>query len=1039
MLKHASPLRFPSTRSSSTRSSHASSPRFGCFNSQVDLSCCSIDGLSPGAEKLTILEDKLRLQSRISKISDTHLKIWNHSVTDLTSLSIASDTDTNPSGASKNRISVSKISVDSVLNRKNSDNNNQREEQLGTVSMSPQSTQVSTSDKFNERGVDCEGLTPSPKRALLGQSMEAPPTCTGWGIGPVITHGRAIVRRGLSFTLRREPDVNSIRSVKSEGQVPSSSKNMITEPILPSELKKANPKELKPFTQLLSSKEKKEIPAKHSYPSETNLNMAPKLASETSVLPNHADSQYGFHELRRTMDSSDPLRSLLQLPGIHAEVRLPDTAVTSSPTILNPDTMSLTSADSLATSSSGRTSSRSWGSSAAASTSSNSSSNSGSEITSTTIRVFAKCLRSDIEYKTVSVGPRTTCGELVASLLSKYRMKHRDPNLFYLTMEVTVKRLQSQYKSLLVSYRTRAEEVVQLMLNCCGRSDARCFYALHQVCRSPSYSDVRLSPDERPLEVKATWPLDRRDDYVFVLRRNMSDVLSLRKLSDITSAPVEPLHASHQGASAPKPDAPRRSQSLGRQRPRLQSVPIPPPRSRKNISHFQQSLLDSSLLDGAPGEYSALHQETVGLSTAQVVTNDALMRSTSHYYNSQRNAVGESSTQFHRSIMTRNTINYNVHDVHFGRPPDAVNLPNNDATVIDCTFATPVMKQIGSAASRPRRSLSASRLPLDPRLTVAPSIDLYDLPSSQSERQSRSPKTITWIEKTWTTTGCQTILSCTSKPIEREDIYSKSIRDLTPPRERPSRRKHVNFADELQYEVPSPTTEGEKNLSKICPPAIPPPPESDISSESSSPPPPPSVPPPPLTPPMRSHKRVTLNDEVCVDPPPTPGTSPSPSTPEQVRVIKPCIKYPKTQQRSSSAPSSPSLRKVTLSTPLIPNNTEHSKMYATQKLVRENLTEKILAKRNLQRRISPSPSSVISTPDAQVNPEQNLARKSSNEQNKEDELSGAPPPVPPPPAPNNQRPPDEQEGNSEDSAEQERRLRHSSGTCERNCKDCFYI
>lgn len=59
----------------------------------------------------------------------------------------------------------------------------------------------------------------------------------------------------------------------------------------------------------------------------------------------------------------------------------------------------------------------------------------------TTIRVFAKCLRSDIEYKTISVNTRASCREVVALLLSKYRMRHRDPNLFYLTMEVTVRRL----------------------------------------------------------------------------------------------------------------------------------------------------------------------------------------------------------------------------------------------------------------------------------------------------------------------------------------------------------------------------------------------------------------------------------------------------------------------------------------------------------------------------------------------------------------------------------------------------------------------
>lgn len=58
----------------------------------------------------------------------------------------------------------------------------------------------------------------------------------------------------------------------------------------------------------------------------------------------------------------------------------------------------------------------------------------------TTIKVYANCLRPDIEYKTLSITYETTCREVVQNLLNKYRMRHRDPRLFYLTMEVTVRR-----------------------------------------------------------------------------------------------------------------------------------------------------------------------------------------------------------------------------------------------------------------------------------------------------------------------------------------------------------------------------------------------------------------------------------------------------------------------------------------------------------------------------------------------------------------------------------------------------------------------
>lgn len=58
----------------------------------------------------------------------------------------------------------------------------------------------------------------------------------------------------------------------------------------------------------------------------------------------------------------------------------------------------------------------------------------------TTIKVYAKCLRPDIEYKTLSITFQTSCKEVVGTLLGKYKMKHRDPKLFYLSMEVTVRK-----------------------------------------------------------------------------------------------------------------------------------------------------------------------------------------------------------------------------------------------------------------------------------------------------------------------------------------------------------------------------------------------------------------------------------------------------------------------------------------------------------------------------------------------------------------------------------------------------------------------
>lgn len=252
---------------------------------------------------------------------------------------------------------------------------------LSNSRMSPL-TNSSTSDKFNERGVDCDGLIPSSasRRTTLSEHMDPLPT-NSWGIGPVITHGKAIVRRGLSFTLRREVDMNSVRSVKSEGLTHLQSKmdniniNHFNGEIITSDT---------PFVKNCNDT---------SYFQSSNNSKSISKSTNSKV----SDLQKSYE--------SDSLRSLLRMPGIHAEVRLPDSAVTSSPTILNPDTMSLTSADSLATSSSGRTSSRSWGSSAAASTSSQSSdasSGSSTENTSVSLHLLLLYYIKHSYYKPIS-------------------------------------------------------------------------------------------------------------------------------------------------------------------------------------------------------------------------------------------------------------------------------------------------------------------------------------------------------------------------------------------------------------------------------------------------------------------------------------------------------------------------------------------------------------------------------------------------------------------------------------------------------------
>uniref|UniRef100_A0A8D8XG26 Ras-associating domain-containing protein n=2 Tax=Cacopsylla melanoneura TaxID=428564 RepID=A0A8D8XG26_9HEMI len=184
----------------------------------------------------------------------------------------------------------------------------------------------------------------------------------------------------------------------------------------------------------------------------------------------------------------------------------------------------------------------------------------------TTIKVFAKCLRSDIEYKTLGITFQTTCREVVTSLLNKYRMRHRDPNLFFLTMEVTVRRSgksvrtilvldeetrpaalqschprgdskfclqtrrgalvkiydsavmpESKYKSLLISDRTTVDDLIQILLNCYSSTERVEKFSLYEVCESQEYQR-KLHHDDNVLHVQSCWP--SMQEFHFLIRRN---------------------------------------------------------------------------------------------------------------------------------------------------------------------------------------------------------------------------------------------------------------------------------------------------------------------------------------------------------------------------------------------------------------------------------------------------------------------------------------------------------------------------------------
>lgn len=59
-----------------------------------------------------------------------------------------------------------------------------------------------------------------------------------------------------------------------------------------------------------------------------------------------------------------------------------------------------------------------------------------------TIRVYTCALRADSDYKTLFVNSATTCDDVIAQILSKftkYRSRIKDPNLFFLSMDILTK------------------------------------------------------------------------------------------------------------------------------------------------------------------------------------------------------------------------------------------------------------------------------------------------------------------------------------------------------------------------------------------------------------------------------------------------------------------------------------------------------------------------------------------------------------------------------------------------------------------------
>lgn len=204
------------------------------------------------------------------------------------------------------------------------------------------------------------------------------------------------------------------------------------------------------------------------------------------------------------------------------------------------------------------------------------------------IKVYASCLRSDIEYKTLSITYKTTSKELIWMLLGKYKMKHRDPKLFFLTMDINIRRTgiplrrtlalddesrpaelkschpwgeckftlqmrkggivrihdsvlmaESKYKCLLISEQTTVNEVIRILFHCYGMegTEKEENYCLYEV--ATNLYERRLHPDEQPVQAQSLW--SNQAQFRFVLRK----IFDPTKKSNLPWNPTEKQECEH--------------------------------------------------------------------------------------------------------------------------------------------------------------------------------------------------------------------------------------------------------------------------------------------------------------------------------------------------------------------------------------------------------------------------------------------------------------------------------------------------------------
>ncbi len=204
-------------------------------------------------------------------------------------------------------------------------------------------------------------------------------------------------------------------------------------------------------------------------------------------------------------------------------------------------------------------------------------------------------------------------------LLSKYKMKHRDPNLFYLTMDISVSRsgvplplrrtlvleddarpaelkschpwgecrftlqtrsgglvrihdsvlmAESKYKCLLIAEKTTVEDVIRILLNCYGleRIERVERFAIYEQSQTSRRYERRLHAKDRPAQVQSLWP--NNEQFHFVLRRaeiasaSVSPVSSDVEAMDVSYSSSASSSSSSSSGYSPSPLPPKAEVSL---------------------------------------------------------------------------------------------------------------------------------------------------------------------------------------------------------------------------------------------------------------------------------------------------------------------------------------------------------------------------------------------------------------------------------------------------------------------------------------------